>query len=441
VDAAAEGRSLVGGGPGWHARQVSPHGWRSFEGVAAAAVAAALALALAACVRARDVLPVYLTWSEQDTSTTMTVHYHTRGAFSGSHVYYDTEPRHGDLVRYAGHARGFTRRVPGLDRDVHVVPLTRLRPGTTYWFVTGDPTSGFARERSFRTLPGDASPVSFVVGGDMSTGWLPRITAWQAARTDPSFALLGGDLAYGRDGPEAAARWERWLADWEAGMQAPDGRLIPLVAAIGNHDRRKGDAPGTPFEIAPHFMGLLYQDADARSYFTRRFGPRIAVFVLDSGHLAAHGGAQRDWLAAELRAKAEVPLRFALYHVALFPANQPIVAEVEAGRAHWLPLFDAFRLTAAFEHHGHLHKRTHPLRGGEPTGDGTGTVFFGDGCWGKSSTKAALPGRAYLAASQTRRHFWKVTASEQGVRYQAIDGLGRVFDEAAQDAAGRWSAP
>ncbi len=367
----------------------------------------------------------------------MTVQYHTLGPFEGTHVYYDTQPRHGELERYASHARGFERRIAGVDRVVHVVPLTRLTPGTTYWFVAGDPTSGFREERSFRTLPNDGSPVRFVAGGDMSTGWLPRLTSWLAARTDPSFALIGGDLAYCRGLPGGYARWQQWFADWEATMRAPDGRLIPIVAAIGNHDRRDiGDKhAGDP---APFFNGFFYQDPAGKSYFARHFGTRVALFVLDSGHLAPQAGAQRDWLAAELRENADVPVRFALYHVALFPAHQPIGESVDAGRAEWLPLFDAFRLTAAFENHGHLHKRTLPLRAGVPVADGSGTVFFGDGCWGKSHPKTGMTGRSYLATSSARRHFWKVTVSEQGASYEAIDGFGRVFDRAAQDASGAW---
>jgi len=406
--------------------------------ILAAAGLAMLLLALGGCTPARDVLPVYLTWSDEDTSTTMTVHYHTLGAFDGTHVYYDTRPQHGQLARYASHARGFERRIEGVDRVVHVVPLTRLTPGTTYWFVAGDPTSGFREERSFRTLPGDNSAVTFVAGGDMSTGWLPRLTSWLAARTDPSFALLGGDLAYCRGLPEGYARWQQWFADWEATMRTPDGRLIPLVAAIGNHDRRDVPDTRTGADPAPFFNGFFYQDPGGHSYFARRFGPRVALFVLDSGHLAPQTGAQRDWLEAELRAKADVPVRFALYHVALFPAHQPIGKAVETARSAWLPLFDSFRLTAAFENHGHLHKRTLPLRAGVPVADGTGTVFFGDGCWGKSKTRPPEFGRSFLAASFSRRHFWKVRVSEQGASYEAIDGFGRVFDRAAQDAGGAW---
>jgi hypothetical protein len=390
-----------------------------------------------ACAPAREVHPVYLTWSDEDTSTTMTVSYHTRGASSGSAVHYDTQPRGGEPGRYAMRAGGFERTIPGVAATVHVVPLTGLRPGTTYWFVAGDPVSGFSREESFRTLPADGSPVSFVTGGDMATGWWPRLTSRQAARTNPDFALLGGDLAYCRGGPEGPARWRRWFEDWDASMRALDGRLIPLVAAIGNHDRNE-EGGRDPAEVAPFFSGFLYQDPGGRSYFARRFGPRIALFVLDSGHLARQDGAQTDWLEAQLRAAAEVPVRFALYHVALFPARQPIGHTVQAGRQHWLPLFDAFRLTAAFEHHGHLHKRTRPLRGGAPVDDGTGTVYFGDGNWGKSRAREPSADRAYLAAASSRRHFWQVTVSEQGVRYQAIDGFGRVFDHAAQDPSLVW---
>jgi hypothetical protein len=400
---------------------------------------ASLLFAAAGCTRARDVMPVYLTWSDEDTSTTMTVNYHTRGPSSGSNVYYDTQPRHGEIAAYAGHARGFERSIEGVDRTVHVVPLSRLSPGTTYWFVAGDPSAGFTSERSFRTLPGDDAPITFVAGGDMSTGLLPRLTSWQAARTDPDFALLGGDIAYCGGRPvKGYERWQKWFADWEATMHTAEGRLIPMVVAVGNHDRARERDGYDAAKVAPYFSGFLYQDPEGHSYFARRFGPRMAVFVLDSGHLAAHDGAQRDWLEAQLRGKEALPVKFALYHVALYPAAQPIKYSARMGRKVWVPLFERYGLSAAFENHGHLHKRTFPLREDKPVSDGGGIVYFGDGLWGKERARHEQPGRDYLAITSSRRHFWKVTVSTQGARYEAIDGLGRVFDHAAQDEHGRW---
>ena len=69
------------------------------------------------------------------------------------------------------------------------------------------------------------------------------------------------------------------------------------------------------------------------------------------------------------------------------------------GREHWLPLFDEYGVTAAFEHHWHVMKVTKPLRNNEVSLffldlDGWtrlmtakqvhegGTVYFGDGGWG-----------------------------------------------------------
>jgi hypothetical protein len=395
-------------------------------------------LAAGGCTRPRNELPVYLTWSDPDTSTTMTVHYHTLGPFEGTHVYYDTQPRHGELAKYAAHARGFERRIEGVDRVVHVAPLTHLRPDTVYWFVAGDATSGFRRERSFRTLPADDSPIDFVAGGDMSIGWQPRFSSWRAARTQPRFALLGGDLAYCDGMPEGYERWQRWFDDWDVSMRTSEGHLIPIVAAVGNHDRRRSNDAPPGVDPAPFFNGFFYQDPAGRSYFSRRFGARAALSVLDTGHLTPHGGAQRDWLAAELREHAEIPVRFALYHVALFPAARPLVVESDPGHA-WLPLFDEFRLTAAFENHGHLHKRTVPLRGGRPVTDGGGTVYFGDGCWGKARPRPPRPGLGYLATASQRQHFWRVSVSKQGAEYKAIDAFGRVFDRAAQSADGAWT--
>ena len=159
----------------------------------------------------------------------------------------------------------------------------------------------------------------------------------------------------------------------------------------------------------------------------------MAVWALDSGHLASFAGAQEVWLERSLREHRDTPFRFALYHVSLYPSHRPYDGDgPRAGRRHWVPHFDAFGLTAAFEHHEHLLKRSHPLRAGALAADGEGTLYIGDGCWGKSHVRKPVGERWYLAKTLRRRHVWSVSASGDEVHYTALGAAGQVFDEALQ---------
>lgn len=390
-----------------------------------------LALALSGCMRAGDVLPVYLTWAAEDATTTMVVQYHTRGPSQGSHVHYDTAPRGGDPAAYAFHAEGFEKRLAGVDRTVHVVELAGLAPDTVYWFVAGDPVSGRRKERSFRTPPAEG-PLTFVYGGDMGTGLLPRMIAARAAAQSPSFAVIGGDLAYAYGDLKHLPRWERWFADWEATMRTPEGHLIPMILAIGNHELNEGPADRPAAERAPFYHLFFHQGPDERSFFVRRFGPDVALWVLDSGHLVRHAD-QRDWLEQGLRRLGDARFRFAAYHIGLYPGHHPFEALGSvAGRRYWLPLFDAYHLTAALEAHDHMEKRTLPLRAGQVVGPDAGTLYVGGGCWGKAHVEEPTPDLWYMAKMQRRRHFWRITLDGDVVRYTALGAAGQVLDEAVQ---------
>jgi hypothetical protein len=81
------------------------------------------------------VLPVYLTWSDEDTSTTMTVQYHTPD-LRGHPRLLRHQPRYGGS-RATSHAR--LRR--GLQESIAWAWLHHAaHAGNTYWFVAGDPT-------------------------------------------------------------------------------------------------------------------------------------------------------------------------------------------------------------------------------------------------------------------------------------------------------------
>src|SRR5215472_15809984 len=67
---------------------------------------------------------VYLTW-QGDTSTTITVNYQTMEDATTSDVYYDTQPRQGDIARYRFHATGTRHKIESLvdGRTIHWVEL------------------------------------------------------------------------------------------------------------------------------------------------------------------------------------------------------------------------------------------------------------------------------------------------------------------------------
>ncbi len=421
------------------------------------AVVVVVAFAAAACpigVAGDGVLHCYLTW-QGDTSTTITVNYHTASEGHPSLVFYDTVSRNGDPMAYRFRSSGASHSIPGLDffvgaqRDVHVVEIGGLDPGTTYYFVAGDARTGFTEEKMFRTIPANGA-VNFVTGGDMGTGDVVRDLLAHAALESPYFGLVGGDVAYANGQVGQWGEWEKWLDNWELQMVTPEGYTVPMILAIGNHETLGGFGQFlTPKESARFYFGYFAQDGTGydprrRAYFDRWIGDKIRLFVLDSGHVTPVNGEQKDWLESELAATSANVLTFAVYHVPMYPSHRDFQAPSVSSivRNAWRPAFDAYGLTAAFENHDHVQKRTKRLKNDAP--DPEGTLYIGDGCFGRSPREGiqamaledpdelATLGLSenYLATWNSRRHFWAVDVAADGstVDFQAIDETGVVFD-------------
>ena len=380
---------------------------------------------------------VYLTW-QGDTSRTITVNYQTLEPAEASTVYYDTKPHHGIPGEYRYTVTGSAHQIPGLadERKIHWVELSKLKPGETYYFIAGDAGHGFTPERKFRTVPPDSQTVRFVIGGDMGIGSDLTVLLQQAAKASPAFGVVGGDIAYAGDLPANFARWDIWLDNWETNMITPAGFTIPMVLAIGNHEVRGGTA--TSPTNAQFYLRYFAQNGD-RTFYSRTFGKNLALFLLDSGHLSRHDGAQTAWLDAELSALHDVPTKFAVYHVPLYPSVRVYDgAGSVIGRKVWLPLFDAHHLTTAFEHHDHAFKRTHLLRDNKP--DPGGTLYLGDGGWGMPARNVDAQLRWYEAKAASIQHFWCVDVSRDGVEYRAVNKAGQVFDVYPGNAFGAGEA-
>ena len=377
---------------------------------------------------------VYLTW-RSDPATTMTVNYQTEegpGDVAPGGVYYDTRPAAGQSPPYRSWTSGRAAALGRLPtpRVVHTVELTGLEPSTVYYFIAGDSTAGFSAERQFITAPADDAPIRFVVGGDMGVDERMHRLEHEAAKTEPLFCVIGGDLAYADGDPQRWEIWDQWLDSWQQRMVTPRGRTIPIVAAVGNHEVRGGYSGAR--EDAPFFIRYLAQDEDD-SYFTRTFGDNVTLFILDSGHLSEHGGEQADWLRSQLAQHQDSPHLFAAYHVPLYPVFRSYNGRYSRlGREHWLGPFDRYHLSVAFEHHDHALKRTKPIARGRV--DAAGTVYIGDGCFGRQPRYVRTPRRVgparrwYLERLERSAHFWQVDVDALKATFTAIDEDGDVVD-------------
>ncbi|HRK32987.1 MAG TPA: metallophosphoesterase family protein [Candidatus Hydrogenedentes bacterium] len=400
----------------------------SIRAVRGAAIAIAALIALAAYAEPKQ---IYLTYSGAPENS-IDINIIQREKVPSVEVHFDTAAKGTDPAAYANHiVAEYKQTVMEIcdRRALYVARLTGLKPGTVYHFIAGEAKYGMSKERKFRTLPGGDKPIRFVNGGDMGADGklIPLLTL--AGKEDPDFGLIGGDLAYENGLLGNFATWDKWLDSWDQLMVTTDGRMVPMVTAIGNHEVNR--YAGEDQEMrSPWYIGYFGRQADS-IYYKRQFGDNLVVFFLDSGHLTPHEGKQTEWLKAEMANHANTKYKFAAYHVPLYPAHRDYEGTGSVlGRTHWLPVFDEFGLTLGLEHHDHVFKRTKRLKGNEVVKKG-GTVFIGDGCFGRGTRTIDPQPRWYNEKEMTEEHFWVVDVAKRGIKLKAVNEDGKVIDKFA----------
>lgn len=366
-------------------------------------------------------IAIWLTW-QQDPTTTMTIQWLTVADDTNDTVSYHRKGVEDSQVAKATHVT-----LPdGYSQIVHRVELTQLSPNTHYEFSLGSHTQSWC----FRTLPTTMKDtIRFVVGGDMYHDSLQGLhtTNRQAARTNPQFAVIGGDIAYSAGGlfeKEQGDRWITWLEAWYTDMVSVDGCLIPVVPAIGNHEA-VGSFDQTPAQAK--FFYTLFSMPNQHAYRALDFSSYLTLIFLDSGHTAPVDGEQKIWLEKTLAARKEYPNKFAIYHVPAYPSiRHENSKHSTVVRDNWVPLFDAYHLDVAFEHHDHAYKRTFPLR--HNAKDKTGTLYLGDGAWAPACPRIMKTRAWYIEKHASKRHFIVVYLKEKERNFFVISDEGRLLD-------------
>ncbi|MFM8807959.1 MAG: fibronectin type III domain-containing protein, partial [Chthoniobacterales bacterium] len=215
---------------------------------------------------------VYLTW-QRDPTTTMTVHWHNFSTGQNTLRY-----------RLAGSGAAWTTltatttNAPVGERLVRIAEITGLNPGWIYEFQV----DGYTETFRFKTMPADLTqPVKFAAAGDADIGPDADAMAAAIAARDPAFVAMIGDHAYEDSRAANFWMWERYLQSYFTNLRAPDGRLIPIVSAVGNHEIYNGWG-----EFHPDFENTADWRLRYGSYFFRYFafpGANQPYGVLDFG--------------------------------------------------------------------------------------------------------------------------------------------------------------
>lgn len=367
-----------------------------------------------------DVL--YLTW-KGDPSTTMTVMWHTTDGNGPSLVYY-MGPRDKEWKSQ----EGSSYRLHNSSITIHQVELTGLEPDTKYVFHLKD-----GKIHALKTMPnGLDRALVIAIGGDAYfSEELYRKMNREVASRNPDFVILAGDVAY-TEGLRRALRtrywkinrWEEFFRGWSQDMVASDGRLIPILPVIGNHDVKEGF--DDPYKKEVFFYKFFAFPKPEISYWLFKIGKDLCFYLLDSGHTYPVGGRQTEWLKEALEGHQDALYHIPVYHIAAYPSETAFSHRASQDiRKFWVPLFEKYGVKISMEHDNHTFKRTFPLLQGMV--DPSGIYYLGDGSWGVYPDK---PHRHwYLAKALQTNCYWLLTITRDKLSAIAYDNNGETIDQ------------
>lgn len=255
----------------------------------------------------------------------------------------------------------------------HFARLTNLQANSTYYFVIRD-SEGTSQRFWFRTCPDNPDTrMSFIIGGDSRNNRAPRQNANRlVSKLKPHAVLFAGDMTSG----DTDTEWANWMQDWQESIHE-DGRIIPIVAARGNHERSND---------------VIYNIFDVPSpdvYYAINFGGSLVRAYTLNTEMSISGD-QAEWLEEDLKNNAlSTQWKLVQYHKPIRP-HVSFKPEGNTQYNSWAPLFYDYGVNLVVECDAHLVKRTWPIRPSAAEGndegfardDTNGTVYIGEGCWG-----------------------------------------------------------
>lgn len=332
-----------------------------------------------------------------------------------SHLYYDTEPRKGQLDKYRYKHNAKTKPILYTLDVRHKAKLKKLKPNTVYYFTAV--TSGMkSKEWSFKTAPAGKESFKILFGGDSRSDRPKRreMNKLMSKMFEEDSSILA--LCHGGDYINNGLSWKEWKAWLEDHYltATKDGRMLPIIPTRGNHE----------------LASPLFNDVFARpgglfrkNYYRTKISD-FSIITLNTNASAA--GFQKRWLKKTLKkAKKDSKWIVANYHRPAWPGYK----KPGRNQKHWVPLFEKYQIDMAFESDGHLLKRTVPIYKNKEDPN-KGIVYVGEGGLG---VKMRNPkDRWYLRSpgyNVAQHHVMSLEVTPARMIYTVELPDGRIFDK------------
>ena len=314
---------------------------------------------------------------------------------------------------------------------LHRFIIGNLSPGQKVTFLAG------IEKQAYTVSSLKEGPVSFCVTGDLYRRIKPYREGIKAmAQENPDFVIFGGDLAYTSHGPIhfpsrefAIKRYITFFKVIAEYLKKADGELVPIIAACGNHDYKKG--------YNEYVLDLFFPPY-SKTYFHYDLGKQLDLLILDTGHVAPMTGLQQAFMKQVLQ-QSDKDFKIAVYHIGAYPSvyNYSSKSSQQVREA-FCPIFDRYGVSFAFEHHSHAFKVTHPIK--HDVINPEGTIYLGDGCLGVSPRKPKNKNAWFMQDAQAIRHYFKVSVDKTLV-IEAKDLSMRPIYPVIEKAAQRQAMP
>jgi len=297
---------------------------------------------------------------------------------------------------------------------VERVPLTGLKPGTTYYYdVLRDGSSEGRGQFITAPRPGSPADFTFIAYGDTRTRHdMHRLVANKIGQQEYQFALHTGDLVADGGKPDM------WPPFFENGKELL--RKSAFFPSLGNHERN-----------SPSYYEVF--NADRRGYYSFKWGnAHFAVLNSDVGNYAGNAEArdqywkeQLAWLDKDLTAAAADDYRFVMFHHPPYSATGRRQQAAARIAELVVPVIARHKVHAVFS--GHDHNFQHHFN------DGVRYIVTGGGGAPLYETDAFIPN--VTVSAERIENFVVVRVNGKTATATAFTLDGRVLDKFTLEAA------